>query len=101
MVVAVARVSLIVSHAHSLKEKRSVIRKIKDRIAARFDVRVAEVGGLDLWQRAVLGLAVVGAERHVVEGVRDEVVRAIEGLAEGEVVAVDRDVLVFDELGLS
>jgi uncharacterized protein YlxP (DUF503 family) len=101
MVVAVARVSLVVMHSHSLKEKRAVVRKLKDRIAARYDVRLAEVGGQDTWQRAVLGFAVVGGERRVVESVRDDVVRAIEDLAAGEVVAVDRDTLQFDELGLA
>ena len=79
-----------------------MVRKLKDRVAAKFDVRLAEVDGLDTWQRAVLGFAVVGAERHVVEAVRDDVVRAVEDLAhDAEVVSVDRDVLVFDALGIA
>jgi uncharacterized protein len=101
VLIAVAQLTLVIEHSHSLKEKRAVVRKIKDRVAARLDVRIAEVGGLDTWQRAVLGLAVVGADRRHIESVRDEVVRAIETLAEGEVVAVDRDVLAFADEGVA
>ncbi|HUS66627.1 MAG TPA: DUF503 domain-containing protein [Kofleriaceae bacterium] len=97
MVVAVARLSLYIPHAHSLKEKRAVIRRIVDRTQARLKVHVSEVGAQDTWQSAQLGFAVVGGEAHVIEAVRDEVVRAIEGMVmgEGEVTAVDRDTIRF------
>lgn len=95
MVVAVARLSLYIPHAHSLKEKRAVIRKIVDRTQARLKVHVAEVGAQDTWQSAQLGFAVVGSDARVLESIRDEVVRSIEGMVmgEGEVTAVDRDTL--------
>jgi uncharacterized protein YlxP (DUF503 family) len=97
VVVAVARLSLYIPHAHSLKEKRAVIRKIVDRTQARLKVHVSEVGAQDTWQSAQLGFAIVGGEAQVVESVRDEVVRAIEGMVmgEGEVTAVDRDTVRF------
>jgi uncharacterized protein len=97
MLIAVARVTVLIPHAHSLKEKRAVVRKLRDRIAARLDVRLAEVGGQDTWQRAVLGCAVVGSDRRVIEAVRDDVIRAIQGGSDGDVVDVARDVLVFDD----
>jgi len=95
MLIAVAQVTLVIQHSHSLKEKRAVIRKIKDRIEARLKVRVAEVGGQDTWQRAVLGCAVVGSDRRTIESVRDDVVRGIEAADAGEIVDVARDLLVF------
>ena len=99
MVVSIARVSLYLPHAHSLKEKRAVIRKIVDRTQARLKVHLGEVGAQDVWQSAQLGFAVVGADAQVVESIADEVVRAVEGMVigEGEVVAVDRDVLRYGE----
>lgn len=97
MIVAVVRLSVYIHHSHSLKEKRAVIRKLIDRIQARFKLHVAEVGGQDTWQRAQLGFAVVGSEMQVVESIADEVVRSIQSSVEGEVVSIDREVLRYGE----
>jgi uncharacterized protein YlxP (DUF503 family) len=97
VVVSVARVALVIPHSHSLKEKRAVIRKLVDRTRARFDVRISEVGGQDTWQRAVLGFAVVSGDRRIAESVTDDVIRAIENQTDGEVVAVDREILNYGE----
>lgn len=101
MIVALARLSLYIPHSHSLKEKRAVVRKIVDRIQARFKLHVAEVGGQDTWQRAVLGFAVVGSDPQVASQVADEVVRAIQSMAEGEgqLLSVDRDTIHFGDEG--
>ena len=99
MVVAVARLSVYLPHAHSLKEKRAVLRRLVDRTQARLKVHVSEVGGQDTWQSARLGFAVVGGDAQVVESIADEVVRAIEGMVmgDGEVTAVDRELLRYPE----
>ncbi|NOT45500.1 MAG: DUF503 domain-containing protein [Acidobacteria bacterium] len=57
MVVGLLTVELHIPHARSLKDKRMVLRSVKDRLHA-LNVAVAEVEYTDLWQRA--GLAVVG-----------------------------------------
>jgi uncharacterized protein YlxP (DUF503 family) len=62
MFVAAARVELHVHGSHSLKEKRGVVQSIKQRVRNRFNVAVAEVGGQDTWQSAVIGLATVSEE---------------------------------------
>ena len=62
MIVAAGRVELHVHGSHSLKEKRGVVQSIKQRLRNRFNVAVAEVGGQDTWQIAVLGLATVAEE---------------------------------------
>ena len=97
MIVAVVRFSVYIHHSHSLKEKRAVIRKLIDRVQARFKLHVAEVGGQDSWQRAQLGFAVVGSEQQVVESIADEVVRSIQSSVEGEVVSIDREVLRYGD----
>ena len=53
--------------AHSLKEKRFTVRKIQDRLRARFNVAVAELDHQDLWQRAQVGIVSVASDRSVVE----------------------------------
>ncbi len=67
MVVGVLRVRLAIFEALSLKDKRRVIKSLKDRIAARHNVSVAEVDDLDHRQAATLGLALVANDVRFVE----------------------------------
>lgn len=93
MYVGSAKLTLAIDEAHSLKEKRMVLRRIKDRVRERLHVVINEVGEQDVWQRAELGCAVVSAERQKVIELIDEVVRLV---SEANVVAVAKDVHKFD-----
>jgi len=83
--------------SHSLKDKRNVLTKIKDRARSAYDVRISEVGGQDTWQSAVLGFAVVGTDRRGLEGLTEKVVRFVEDTAGGDLLADDREVLFFGD----
>lgn len=72
-----------------------VLRRLKDRAQQRFHVTIAEVGDNDLWQRALVGFAVVGNDRAFVEGQVDEVARFVR--AEVEVTNVEREILTFNQ----
>lgn len=83
MVVVLLSVHLFLPGSHSLKDKRMVLRRVKDRLA-RFNVAVAEVDHQDLWQRAELGLVTVStsgehAERELA-AVVDEIDRVMPGI---------------------
>jgi uncharacterized protein YlxP (DUF503 family) len=67
MVVAVLTVDLYIHGASSLKDKRTVIRGIKDRIGKKFNVSIAELDFQDKWQRAQLGIAQVGNDFNYIE----------------------------------
>jgi len=60
-----ARISL--PDSRSLKDKRSALRSLKDRLIAHMNVSVAEVGDQDLWQSAEMAFVTVAATRDVVE----------------------------------
>ena len=79
MTVAIARVTLFLGESHSLKDKRMVLRKVKDLVRNKFNVSVAQVSEDDRWQRAVLGLSLVGSDRKFAESAMDEVLRFIRG----------------------
>lgn len=79
MIVGVGVVELRVHESQSLKEKRGVVRKIVGRLRHRFNVSVAEVGGQDTWQRAVIGLTMAGSDETVV---RNGLARALEFVEE-------------------
>jgi uncharacterized protein YlxP (DUF503 family) len=78
MYVAVIRAELHLPHAQSLKDKRQVLNRLKDRLRATH-AAVAEVDHADLWQRATIGIAVVtGAQAvltEVLQSLRDIVER--------------------------
>jgi hypothetical protein len=74
MTIGVLQVELSVTDAMSLKDKRRVIKSIKDRIANAHNVSVAEVGALDEHRRCVLGVAMVGNEKRYVEGALSKLV---------------------------
>jgi uncharacterized protein YlxP (DUF503 family) len=79
-IVGVRVFDIHIEGAQSLKEKRYVLRSVKDRIANRFNVSVAEVGHLDKWQRCELAVATVSGERVRVERALD----AVRSLLDGE-----------------
>lgn len=96
MYVGMAKITLVIGHAHSLKEKRMVIRRIRDRVRERMSVTVSEVGEQGVWQRAELGCAVTSGERAKALEVLDEVVRCIAAAGGGDVIGVAKDVVTFD-----
>jgi uncharacterized protein YlxP (DUF503 family) len=68
MVIGVVRARISLPDSRSLKDKRRVVRSLKDRILNRMNVSVAEVGDQDLWQTAILAFVTVAAEQvHVQE----------------------------------
>ena len=62
MVVGIVRVELHLPGAQSLKDKRQVVRSLKERLRERVHASVAEVEYQDLWQRTAIGIAVVGSD---------------------------------------
>lgn len=76
MHVGIVRIELHIPGSSSLKEKRSVVQGLKERIRHRVHAAVAEVDHQDLWQRAALGVVVVSGERRQV----DELLQAVRNL---------------------
>jgi uncharacterized protein len=83
MVVALLSLELHLYGSRSLKDKRMVLRRVKDRIA-KFNVAVAEVEHQDLWQRAGLGIVTISSSQTHAEqelaAVVDEIERVEPGL---------------------
>jgi hypothetical protein len=77
MVVGTLKVRLRVPDSHSLKEKRRVVKSIKDRLKSRFNVSVSEVDALDSQQIAVLGVAAVSNDKRFVESLLSQVLNHI------------------------
>ena len=77
MVIGVLRVRLGVFEARSLKDKRRVTKSLKDRLASRHNVSIAEIDDLDHRQAATLGLAMIANEARFVESALSKLVDEI------------------------
>ena len=76
---------VLVEGASSLKVKRGVINRIKDRIRSRFNASVAEIGYLDKWQRAAMGVTMISNEkRHLTPIRRRFFIWGLKGIHYGE-----------------
>src|SRR5262245_25232382 len=94
-----ARISLLLADAHSLKDKRMVIRRIKDRIRDRLGVFVAEVGApeiRDSWNRGGLCVAVASSDRQKALALIDDVVRFAMSAGGAAITAIAKDTITFD-----
>jgi len=69
----------------SLKDKRKVVKSLLGRVKARFNTAVAETGGQNLHETAVLGFAVCGPDHRVLNTVLDNILDFVEDNAEAEV----------------
>jgi uncharacterized protein YlxP (DUF503 family) len=93
MVVGAARVELHVHGSQSLKQKRGVVRSIIQRVRNRFNLSVAEVGGQDTWQIAVLGLATAANEAETARRRLEKAVDFIEDLHLAEVLNQEIEII--------
>jgi len=73
MPVGLLTLELHIADAQSLKDKRQVLRSLKDRLRAHFNVAVAELDFEDTWQRSVVGVVTLSNEEHHVEEVLQKV----------------------------
>ena len=62
--------------AHSLKDKRQVVRSLKDKLRAHFNISVAELEAADVWQRATIGVVSISGSRDYLNGLMEHVERA-------------------------
>ncbi len=86
MKVATLRIRFLVRQSQSLKDKRQVVRSIKDRLQNAFNVSVAEVDAEDHRQLAVLGLATVGNEVQPLKSCLEKIVALVRGHPVAELV---------------
>jgi len=75
MPIAYLTLEVRIEAAHSLKDKRQVVRSLKDRLRAKFNIAIAEIEETGLWQRATLGAVSVSSSRDYLAGLMANVER--------------------------
>jgi uncharacterized protein len=76
MPIAYLMLEIRIEGAHSLKDKRQVVRSLKDRLRNSFNISIAEIDVTDLWQRATLGVVSISPSRDYLEGLMRNVEQA-------------------------
>ena len=71
-------VDVFIGEAQSLKDKRAVIKRLKDRVRSAFNVSVAETGGQDKWQVAQLGFVMIGNDRKHIQSTLQHLLNLID-----------------------
>jgi uncharacterized protein len=67
VVIALLTLDIHIPHAQSLKDKRMVVRRIKDRLRSKFNVAVSETDHQELWQRSQISIITVGSDDAYVQ----------------------------------
>jgi uncharacterized protein len=93
MIVGLIQLELSIPWAESLKDKRSVVKSLKDKLRQKFNVSVAEIGANDVHRSAMIGIAAVGNETKFVRSVCDTVVRWVEENCEASVEDYEVEIL--------
>ena len=86
MIIAAAMITLVIPENDSLKGKRRVIKSLIERLRHKFEAAVAEVGDNDLWQKAKIGVALVGNDSHLLEARLQQIMKFIENQHQAEII---------------
>jgi uncharacterized protein len=81
MAAAQLTIEIRIEAAHSLKDKRQVLRSMKDKLRQNFNVSVAEIEVSNLWQRATVGVVAISDSRDYLSGLMQQVERAATRIA--------------------
>jgi uncharacterized protein YlxP (DUF503 family) len=86
MIIVAAMITLIIPENDSLKGKRRVIKSLMERVRHKFEAAVAEVGDNDLWQKARIGVALVGNDSHLLEARLQQIMKFMENQHLAEII---------------
>lgn len=78
MLVGILIIDLYLPTCNSLKEKRSILKRLKDKVRGSFNVSISEVDELDIWRRAQLGVACISNNGKDANSILSRVVNFIE-----------------------
>lgn len=78
MIIGIIKFMIFISNSNSLKEKRMVLRSLKNRLRNNFNISVIELDDHDKWQRSTLALATIGSEKAGVNSLLSNIINFLE-----------------------
>ena len=92
MIVGTLKIRLVLRESHSLKDKRRVLKSLKDTLSNKFNISVAETDEQDVWQTAEIGVAAVGSDGAFVQSVLTNVVNYVRFFGGVELVDSEQEI---------
>jgi uncharacterized protein YlxP (DUF503 family) len=92
VIVGTLKLRLVLRESHSLKDKRRVIKSLKDTLSNKFNISVAETDEQDVWQTAEVGVAAVGTDGPFVQSVLTSVVNYVRFFGGVELVDAQQEI---------
>lgn len=93
MVIGVCKVKLRLSGTSSLKDKRSIVKKIVERTKNKFNASLAEVGSNDILNMAEIGISVTGNDRSFINSILDKIIDFIENMFLAEIIDTEMELI--------
>ena len=91
MIVGTLKIRLVLRESHSLKDKRRVLKSLKDTLSNKFNISVAETDEQDVWQSAQIGVAAVGTDTSFVQSVLSNVLNYVRFFGGVELVDAEQE----------
>ena len=92
-IIGFIEIHLRIPEAHSLKEKRKVVKRVVERLKNKFNVSVSEIGDQDRWQSSIIGVVTIGSSKKIVDATLEKVILFIEELYPGKLVNYYKEIL--------
>ena len=92
MVVGTLKIEFRLFDNRSLKGKRKVVRSMVDKVKAKFNVSVAEVGSNDKWQKIELGVSAIGNDRRHIDSSLSHILEFLDSLYLAQIVNTEMDI---------
>jgi uncharacterized protein YlxP (DUF503 family) len=92
VIVGTLKIRLVLRESHSLKDKRRVLKSLKDTLSNKFNISVAETDEQDVWQTAEIGVASVGTDAPFVQSVLTNVVNYVRFFGGVELVDSEQEI---------
>jgi uncharacterized protein YlxP (DUF503 family) len=86
MIIVAARITLMIPENDSLKGKRRVVKSLIEKVRHKFDAAIAEVGDNDLWQKAKIGVALVGNDAQLLSSRLQQIMKFMENQHLAEII---------------
>jgi len=91
MIIGVLTIEILIYYSSSLKEKRFVLKSIKDRLKNKYNVSVAELEYQDKWQRSLIGISMISNQKSFVEKALQQIFQSLDRSDEYEIISYQFD----------
>ena len=92
MLVGICELFIYLPDCQSLKEKRSIIKRLKALLRKKYNISISEIGQKNIWKKCTIGICCIGDNRQIIDKIIDRVMKDIESNAKIELVNIQTSI---------